>query len=479
MPALNRSLKWLSLCTIFVLCFALRVGVGAAVDAAVPVIKRADVYSDIAANLTRGHGFVAEPGGAPIMWRAPLYPAFLAVLYALFGEHNETAVFVAQSALDAITAMLIFYLGARLFSESVGLVSALIFALHPLSAYYSLRFLSEPLFTLAFTAAIAAWIVAVRVRRVMAYLAVGALIALAALVKPVALGLWPLLMACACYQLRREPRRALSAAIAWTIACLMVLAPWAARNYRLTGELVAVATGGGYALWLGNQMVSEGLEDWEVDESTRAHLIERRDVVLAPEGSSDRPLVSVSDRATIRSATEPVYITVQEDHAFSLAAWREIASHPFDSALLTVRKVFRFWFRIFLPDNRWAQPSIVLFQTVFLALAVMGMLEARRQGGILLPLMVPIIFLTAAHALTFATIRYSIPALPVMTLLMTVGLRVVVHRLNERWGVSLGLSWLRWLRAAPSGVSASLYRETPFMMRPARMKDSDGSKSCV
>ena len=368
--------------------------------------------------------------------------------------------FVAQSALDAITVVLILSMGTRLFSESVGLVSAVIFALHPLSAYYSLRFLSEPLFTLAFTAVVAAWVWAVENRRPIAYAAVGALVALAALVKPVALGLWPLLMACACYQLRSDFRRALSAATTLTIACLIVLAPWAIRNYRVTGELVVVATGGGYALWLGNQMVSEGLEDWEVDEPTRAHLIERRGAVIASAGASDRSFVSVSDRATIRSATQPVHITVAEDHAFFLAAWRELVSHPFESALLTVRKVFRFWFRIFFPDNRWAQSFLVLFQTVFLALAAMGMLEAKRQGGILLPLMVPIIFLTAAHALTFATIRYSIPALPVMTLLMTVGLREVVHGLSERWGWSLGLSRVRWLRSAPIGAPTSSYRET-------------------
>lgn len=460
MMVVKRSSKWLCLCAVFMLCFALRIGVGAVIDATLPIIKRADVYSDIAVNLARGHGFVAEPGGEPIIWRAPLYPAFLAVIYGVFGEHSETGVFFAQSALDSLTAVLIFYMGTRLFNESVGLFSALIFALHPLSAYYSLRFMSEPLFTLAFTAAIAAWVAAVHARRFMAYPVAGALVAVAALVKPVALGLWPFLVACVCYQLRSQPRRALSAAIALTIACVIVLAPWAIRNYRLTGEVVAVATGGGYALWLGNQMVSEGREDWEVDEMTRAHLFERRSAVIAGAEISDRHLVSVSNQPTIRSAIQPVYITVEEDHAFFLAAWREIDSHPFDSALLTIRKVFRFWFRIFLPENRWAQSYIILFQTLFLALAILGMLEAKRRGGILFALILPVIFLTAAHALTFSTIRYSIPAIPVVTILMTAGLRGVVHGLNERWGWSLGRSWTRWLRAAPIGAAASSYRET-------------------
>lgn len=443
----NHSSTWLYLCVVFALCFTLRVGVAGVIEVAVPVVKRADIYSDIAANLVRGYGFVAEPGGAPIVWRAPLYPAFLAVVYAFFGEHNETGVFLAQSVVDSMTAVLIFYMGTRLFSESVGLASAVIFALHPLSAYYSLRFLSESLFTLAFTAVIAAWIAAVTARRLRAFMTVGVLIAVASLVKPVALGLWPLLVICALYQLGNEPRHAWSSATVLTVACLMVLSPWALRNYRVTGELVPVATGGGYALWLGNQMVSEGREDWEVDEKTRTHLLERRMAVITGIEQADQPLVPVPTGPSIRSATQPVHISVPDDHAFSMAAWREMASHPFDTALLTVRKVFRFWFRIFLPDNRWAQSYITLFQTLFLGVAVLGMLEAKRQGVAVFALLVPVLFLTAAHALTFSTLRYSIPTVPAATLLVTVGLRRIVHVLNERWGLSLGVSWVRWLRA--------------------------------
>lgn len=432
--ALKRSSQWLCLCAVFAVCFTLRLGVGGVIDATVSVVKRADVYSDIAVNLLRGHGFVVEAGGKPIIWRAPLYPAFLAEVYALFGEYSETGVFLAQSALDSLTAVLIFYMGTRLFSETVGLLSAVSFALHPLSAYYSLRFLSEPLFTLAFTAVISAWIAATTTRRLMAYMVVGALVAVAALVKPVALGLWPLLATCAIWQLRDEPVRALSAVTGLTLACLMVLAPWALRNYRATGEVVAVATGGGYALWLGNQMVSEGKEDWEVDEMTRVHLFERRGAVITGTEPADQALASVPNYPSIRSATQPVHISVEEDHLFWKAAWSEIAFHPFDSALLTIRKAFRFWFKIFLPENRWAQSYIMLFQACFLALAAGGMLEVKRQGGILLALMLPIIFLTIVHALTFSTIRYSIPTVPVMTILMSLGLRGALRRLQKKIG---------------------------------------------
>jgi 4-amino-4-deoxy-L-arabinose transferase-like glycosyltransferase len=434
--------------------------VGAVIDATIPVIKRADVYSDIAANLARGHGFVAEPGGEPLIWRAPLYPAFLAVLYRLFGEHNSTAVFIAQAILDAITGVLIYWMGTRLFSESVGFFSAAIFALNPLSAYYSLRFMCEPLFTLAFTAAIAAWLLAVQNRRSIAFMVVGVLVAVAALVKPVALGLLPLLAACAFYRRGSELSRAMSAAVALTLTCLLVLLPWTWRNYRVTGEIVPVATGEGYALWLGNQMASEGHEDWELDHTTRAHLLEQRVAVFDQAGLSSSYHAPALANGTIPLALLPINITVEEDRAFLRAAWMEIASHPFDSGLLIVRKFFRFWFRIFLPENRWAQPYIVSFQTFFLSFAILGIMEAKRREESLFPLLFPVLFLTGAHVLTFATIRYSMPVVPIMTIFMVVGLREVVRGLNERLGLSLGMSWARWLRAVPIEEPAAAYRRS-------------------
>lgn len=456
--ALNRSSRWLCICAVFAVCFILRAGVALLIDASVHVIKRADVYSDIAANLARGHGFVAEPEGEAILWRAPAYPAFLAVLYRLFGEHNETAVLLAQSALDSVTAVLILYIGTRQFDETIGCVSAVLFALHPLSAYYTLRFMPEPLFTLVLTAVIAAWIAAMHTRRPTAFMLVGALIAGAALVKPVALGLWPCLVAAACYGLRTQPKRALSVAMAMSIACLLLLAPWAIRNYRLTGQLVAVATGGGYALWLGNQTASEGREDWEVDAVTREHLDALRGAVLTKTEGSDRSLVSVSNHPAMPTATHPVHITVEEDRAFLQAAWQEIAQHPFESALLTVRKLYRFWFKIFLPNNRWAQSYIVVFQILCLGLTLLGMLQAESRKELWVVLLLPVLFLAAAHALTFSTLRYSIPTVPVMTVLMTTGLRA----LNTRWGLSLGSAGVRWLKLSPVGELAASYRRRPL-----------------
>jgi ABC-type dipeptide/oligopeptide/nickel transport system permease component len=88
------------------------------------------------------------------------------------------------------------------------------------------------------------------------------------------------------------------------------------------------------------------------------------------------------------------------------------------------------------------------------------MLEAKRQGITVFALILPVLFLAAVHAMTFSTIRYSIPTIPVLSILQAAGLRAIVHALNERWGLSLGVSWVRWLKTALVGSAARSYRGT-------------------
>ena len=456
----QRPLIWSGVLAVFALCFALRFMVGLVVDATIPVMKRADVYAGIAENLAQGNGFVAEPDGEPITWRAPLYPAFLAGLYRLFGGHNDLAVFIAQVGLDSITAVLIWRIGRRFFGEPVGVCAAVAFALNPLSAYYSLRYMTEPLFMLLCMAVVAAWVMALDHPRPLSFMAVGALAALAALVKPVAVGLAPFLACCAWYRLRRAPSLAFGAFIGLIVACPVVLSPWMVRNYHVTGHLIPSATGGGYALWLGNQTVSDGREDWEVEGAVQARLFEQRDAIFdLVENIGQRRFEAPKD-LTHRSATTPVNIPASADAAFVFAAYDEITSHPLESLRLLGKKCFRFWFSIFLPQNRWAEDYVLFSQSLFLLFACWGILSAGRAGGILFSLLPPVLFLVLAHVLTFATIRYSTSVLPVMTIFSVAGLREAVRTVNDRLKWSLGPSIVRAARAVPLVISIFSYRRS-------------------
>ena len=141
--------RFYRLISLFALILVLRLGVALLIDMTFEVSKDAeDVYASIAENLTRGNGFVAEPGGEPILHRAPLYPLFLAGVYTIFGATNSFAVLCTQALLDAGSGLLLWWIGVRLFGATIGVIAALLYALYPLSAYYTLRLTTESLFTL-------------------------------------------------------------------------------------------------------------------------------------------------------------------------------------------------------------------------------------------------------------------------------------------------------------------------------------------
>jgi len=60
-------------------------------------------YDLLARNLLAGAGYTLD--GLPTAHRTPVYPAFLALVYALFG-HAYAAVRIAQAILGGITAVL-------------------------------------------------------------------------------------------------------------------------------------------------------------------------------------------------------------------------------------------------------------------------------------------------------------------------------------------------------------------------------------
>jgi len=69
------------------------------------------------------------PGGSQAFWQPPLYPYFLALLLRIFGP-NMMAIYVVQAAIGALSCLLVYLLGRRLFDERSGLAASIIMALY-------------------------------------------------------------------------------------------------------------------------------------------------------------------------------------------------------------------------------------------------------------------------------------------------------------------------------------------------------------
>lgn len=90
-----------------------------------------DGYLEIATNIIRGHGFVFEPGGGPVLHRPPLYPLLISPLTLLPKGLWRLCLIIVQSAMVGGIAFLIFRIGKYLFCASIARTAVIIFLLNP------------------------------------------------------------------------------------------------------------------------------------------------------------------------------------------------------------------------------------------------------------------------------------------------------------------------------------------------------------
>ena len=118
------------------------------------VIDDSRIYADLATNWLQHGTFGLTPGGqqvaqphqiTPTDARLPGYPAFLAVVFWLFGAGNFKAVMLAQSLFDVGTCVIVADLARRLISPVAARLAFVLTALCPFLANYSAAVLTETL----------------------------------------------------------------------------------------------------------------------------------------------------------------------------------------------------------------------------------------------------------------------------------------------------------------------------------------------
>jgi hypothetical protein len=113
------------------------------------VVDDSRLYANIAENWLRHGVYGITNSGAimPTLSRLPGYPAFLAVIFALFGVGNFRAVLLLQTFFDLATCFLIADLARRVFSWRAAQAAFLLGALCPFLANYAAAALTETLET--------------------------------------------------------------------------------------------------------------------------------------------------------------------------------------------------------------------------------------------------------------------------------------------------------------------------------------------
>ncbi len=189
--------------------------------------------------IAHGHWFwTAAPYGIlhAGAWKAPGYPAWVGLWYALLG-HHPLAVRLVQVLLGPVTIVLTWQLGRRMFSPRVGLVAAFVVAVYPLAWQFEELLYSESLATPLTVGALILILTGVPSARRAA--AAGVVTGLALLVRPSSE--FVLLGALVCWSVSVGWRRGIPLTLLAAALAVLVVAPWTIRNAVVLHGFVPVS----------------------------------------------------------------------------------------------------------------------------------------------------------------------------------------------------------------------------------------------
>jgi 4-amino-4-deoxy-L-arabinose transferase-like glycosyltransferase len=334
-------------------------------------------------------------------WKAPGYPAWVGLWYALLGHHPQ-AVRLIQVPLGAATIALSWRLARELFSPRVAIAAAFVVALYPLAWQYEGLLYAESLAT-PLTLVLLIMILTGGPTAGRA-LGLGVVLGVTLLIRPSSE--FVLLGALVAWSLRLGWRRGVGLAALAALAALVIVAPWTIRNAVVLHGFVPISLQDAAAYGTFN---AQSAHDpiwpyaWRREPLGYAHLFDPR-----------HPLSDVALRSRLNHGATS-YISAHPTSLLGAFFWnglsrlwdvrrhaRSLAEVPFEGRSLLVSRLGLYAYALLLP------------------LALLGLWRARRRRGLVLG--VAAIALGASVVFTIDSgTRYRAPLEPLIAVLACAG----------------------------------------------------------
>lgn len=437
------KIRW---CLLGIVALALGLRVWAVVALLPPEerIPKADAkeYHTLATSLVEGRGYAWPPGGSkhgyyplpegPTSSRSPLYPAFLAAVYRVWGVGNYTAARLVQCVIGALLCLVLYQIGLLWGSPPVGLLAALLAAVYPPFIHFSYyggpgRLLSEYLFMLLMAMAIWQMLRLTRDVRDWKPAAMGGiLLGLAMLTRPVPVLFPGVLLVWALCAPRGERWPWARAMGMVCVAFALTIVPWTIRNYLVHRQVVLVSTDSGYGFWVGN------------NPAARGGRVEMQDL-FDPKEFDPGLQLSEADRSR--------KMTLE-----GLKFWRD---HPERLPKLFLRKILMLWNVYEWRYNLWYG---MLLPWVVLGLIVTWRSPVPQINRLLVGLL---LYASLTAAIAIGSTRYRYPFEPYLILLAAAGLVWWFRRPQQTWMPSTVL-------AGVIAVNVVMYQRSDALLQGLR-----------
>lgn len=369
---------------------------------------------------------------------SPGYAYGLALLYLAFGPSLLVAK-GAQVLLGTLSCVLTWALGRRLFGPAVALGAAAAVAVYEMLIFYEGTLVPANALVPLGLAGVLAVVRAIERPGVARWLGAGALVGLAALVRPNFLLYGALCGAWIAFAPRAGPwRRRVAGLAAFVAGIAALVGPVTVRNYVVAGDLVPVTYAGGLNLFFGNNPDADGtfrvprfFPRSAVDDPWEQRAVYRS----VAERAAGRPLRPSEISAVwagealrfARQAPGPWVRLVARKVELALGAFE-----PWNIRSVTLTRGFSRVLRLPLLGFGLLAP-----------LAFLGLWLTAGRWRELVPLYALLVTVFGTLVIFFVLARYRVPAVPVLALFASAGVLETARRLRRpqrRRGLALALA---------------------------------------
>ncbi|WP_058300283.1 ArnT family glycosyltransferase [Gorillibacterium timonense] len=326
----------------------------------------------------------------PTAFITPAYPGFLALVMQVTGTGPEAAqaVRILQAVMITAALWLLYRIGCRLFDERTALLAVILCSLYPPLWLISNFVFTESLFILALFLLFRIALRAEERPTLGSALLFGLAWAAAVYIRPT-VALWPgvffLLLA---FRKRIPFRRLLRCGIVSALVFTLCLAPWWARNERVSGgEYIPLTKSSGNPLLLGTY-------PWTV------------------------PALFLDEQRTWHS-TDNLWVNDEQDTQHAIERLKDGFSNRFwvYASWYTIGKFLLFWGDVFywLPLPGIPLAAAVVAHYLLLIPGFIGLWRNRKQG-IALSIITLLGYFSLLHMIYLPHSRYALPLMPLVIL---------------------------------------------------------------
>lgn len=357
-------------------------------------------YAPVAQNILQGKGLINQDGKLASDY-PPGYPVYLAANFGLadlLGVARGSMIIATNILSMALSCLLVLRVAESVFNEEVAVFSALLWITYLFNLWLVKQPNSEVPFILLFYSALWFFLRGVNHGKQASFVTAGALLGVAALVRPIAVFLPFMLVLLLLLQPSIGLGRRFAYGCSIVLMFVVVILPWEIKLKSYTDHIVPLSTNGPSSM---------------LDGLTFAAKIGKG-----------------GDRAWVPGAVERLAWHVRENQR-SLHTAGEVADFmaaqlrrdPVAVIEMGLMKTLRSWYGT---NAMWHERPVALIQAAYLLLAIPGIWLARRRFPakyfLSLSLLAIVIYFWAMTVIVLSILRYMVPAMGILLMFGAVSL---------------------------------------------------------